>query len=126
MSGNMLTSAEESALYDAYRFSDDAVRLADVAQQIADRAFAAGQAAASDELVAQAEAARQETLAKVAASIRQRIRTHGAGMRHGCDAGRSNYCEAWRLILADVEAQARAPHPQNDTTTEEDPCSTRP
>lgn len=88
--------------------------------------FASAVAASADELDAQAEAVRQETLAMVAAGIRQRIRTHGVGLRHGCDTGRSNYCEAWRLILADVEAQARAPHPQNDTTTEENPCSTRP
>lgn len=56
-----------------------------------------------------AEVARRESLATVVAGIRQRIRMHGVGMRHGCDTGRSNYCEAWRLILADVEAQAVAP-----------------
>lgn len=76
-------------------------------------------AAVVDELEAQAEA------------IRQRIRTHGLGMRHGCDTGRSNYCEAWRLVLADIEARARAlasptVTTQHDTTNEENPCSTRP
>ncbi|MFE6645693.1 hypothetical protein ACFVJS_03960 [Nocardioides sp. NPDC057772] len=70
-------------------------------------------------------------LNRQAAAIRQRIATHGVGMRHGCDTGRSNYCEAWRLILADIEARARAlasrtVTTQHDTTNEENPCSTRP
>lgn len=68
-------------------------------------------------------------LNREAAAIRRRIATHGAGMRHGCDTGRSNYCEAWRLILADIEARARALTSrtltiQHDTTNEENPCST--
>lgn len=68
-----------------------------------------------------------DELRRQADAIRQRIRTHGVGMRHGCDAGRSNYCEAWRLILADIEARARSlasptVTTQHDTTNEENPC----
>lgn len=70
-------------------------------------------------------------LRRQAAAIRQRIATHGAGMRHGCDTGRSNYCEAWRLILADIEARtwalaSRTVATQHDPTKEENSCSTRP
>lgn len=65
---------------------------------------------ATSEEVAGDDATRHEVAAlrRQAAGIRQRIRMHGVGMRHGCDTGRSNYCEAWRLILADTEAKIRA------------------
>lgn len=65
---------------------------------------------ATSEEVAGDDATRHQVAALrgQASRIRQRIRTHGAGMRHGCDTGRSNYCDAWRIILADTEAQIRA------------------
>lgn len=46
-------------------------------------------------------------LRRQAAGIRRRINSHGAGMRHGCDVGRSNYCEAWERDEAMLLARAR-------------------
>lgn len=40
--GAKLTSDESSAIYDAYRTGDDAMRLQDVVESIAQRAYAAG------------------------------------------------------------------------------------
>lgn len=45
-------------------------------------------------------------LDRQANDLQRRINGHGAGLPHGCDAGRSNYCEAWRLVVSVLRARA--------------------
>lgn len=45
-------------------------------------------------------------LDRQANDLQRKINSHGAGLPHGCDVGRSNYCEAWRLVVSVLRARA--------------------
>lgn len=47
-----------------------------------------------------------DELDRQANDLQRKINSHGAGLPHGCDAGRSNYCEAWRLVVSVLRARA--------------------